>query len=577
MNKLYAGVGMGILKIAALFAAVWLLYQLIGPQLAPGPYHNPPWISSRVVMWILGELHLMFAAFVLGVPMFAVITEVIGIWTRDERYDRLAHEFIALSTLAFTITAILGSLVLLALLLFYPYFFSFMTKIFKPTYWLYLSLLLGEAIYVYVYYYSWPILKGSRFAKWMHVLCGVLLNLFGTGIMFVADAWATYMMSPQGTTATGEVLSLWQAVHNLTWMPINIHRLIANIAFGGFVVGAYAAVKFLTSKTHQERAHYDWMGYVGNFIGICGMIPLPFAGYWLAKEVYAFNQTMGISMMGGIFSWLFILQAILIGILFLGGNYYLWIAMQRIPGAGRYQGAVKYLAAVMVACFGIWLTPHNPPMSALEQSRIGGAFHPLVGVFGVMSAKMTAVNIIILFTFLSFMLYRSANKEIPGGLGTLAKWLIYSIYAAATGAILYIGVKGYSVPSEVRVEILSPIQVGVVLAAMFLILMLSLLSERKARSLGEVEWGKMPDRSQYALLSMAISITLLMALMGYLRSGLRQNYHVYGILQDTSAGAFTPTLGYASQIMALCVILFWALVAFVFWIGTRKKEAMAHA
>lgn len=577
MNQVYAGVGKGILKIALFLAAVFLIYRLFYPMLSQAPYHAIPFVSSRVLMWVLGELHLMFAAFVLGVPMFAVITEVIGIFTKDKRYDALAYEFTKLCALAFTITAAFGTLALLAILFLYPTFFGFMTKIFKPTYWLYLSLLFGEAVYAYLYYYSWHHLEKTPAEKWLHVFCGVMLNLFGTGIMFVADAWATYMMSPRGTTATGELLSLWQAVHNLTWMPINVHRLIANVAFGGFVAGAYAAVKFLTAQTDEERAHYDWMGYVGNFIGICGMIPLPFAGYWLAKEVYAFNQTMGISMMGGIFSWLFILQAILIGMLFLGANYYLWIAMQRIPGAERYSGAIKYLVAVLVVCFGIWLTPHNPPMSTREASRIGGAFHPLVGVFGVMSAKMTAVNIIILFTFLSFMLYRSANKEIPGGLAAQAKWLIYGIYAVAAGAIIYIGVKGYYVPSEVRVEILSPIQVGVVLAAMFLVLIVSFVAERKARSLGEIRWGQMPPRSQYALLLMAIAITLLMALMGYLRSGLRKNYHVYGILQDTSPGAFTPTLGYASQVMVLCVILFWALVFLVFWLGTRKKPREAHA
>ena len=39
--------------------------------------------------------------------------------------------------------------------------------------------------------------------------------------------------------------TLWQAVNNFTWMPVNIHRLIGNIAFGGAIVGAYAAFRFL--------------------------------------------------------------------------------------------------------------------------------------------------------------------------------------------------------------------------------------------------------------------------------------------------------------------------------------------
>lgn len=577
MNHTLRGVGKGILKTALLFAGVFLLYKTTFSLLPPAQYHEFPVLGSRISVWILAQQHLLFAAFVLGVPMFAVITEVVGILTKDERYDRLAYEFTKLSTLAFTITAVFGTLFLLGLLFLYPHFLSFMTAIFKPTYYLYLSLLLGEVVYCYLYYYSWDTLKETPANKWLHVFCGLMLNVFGTGIMFVADAWATYMMSPRGTTATGDLLSLWAAVHNLTWMPVNVHRLIANVAFGGFVVGAYAAAKFLNAQTDAERAHYDWMGYVGNFIGICGMIPLPFAGYWLAKEVYVFNQTMGISMMGGIFSWLFILQAILIGMLFLGGNYYLWLAMQRIPGAERYQGWIKYLVAVLVICFGIWLTPHNPPTSAMEQARMGGAFHPLVGVFGVMSAKLTAVNIIILATFISFMLYRSANKQIEGGLAAKSKYLICFLYVLSAAAMIYIGVKGYYVPSEVRVEILSPIQVGVVLATMFLVLIVSLVAERTARSLGDIRWGHMPPRSQYALLLLAITITLIMTLMGYLRSGLRQHDHVYGILKDSSPGAFIPSLGFVSWIMAVNVILFWSLVVLVFRLGTRVYHDEAAA
>ena len=93
----------------------------------------------------------------------------------------------------------------------------------------------------------------------------------------------------------------------------------------------------------EERARYDWMGYIGNFIGVGALIPLPFAGYYLGREIYSYNEQMGISMMGGIFSWLFIIQAVLIGVLFLSANYYLWLGMERIPGAERYRGWIKFL------------------------------------------------------------------------------------------------------------------------------------------------------------------------------------------------------------------------------------------
>ena len=156
----------------------------------------------------------------------------------------------------------------------------------------------------------------------MHLFLGLGLNVIGTGIMFIADSWASFMMTPGGVSDVGALIDPWAAVDNFTWMPINIHRFIGNIAFGGSIAAAYAAWKFLGAKTDEERAHYDWMGYMGNFVAISAFLPLPFAGYYLAREIYGYNQALGIMMMGGAFSWLFIIQAVLIGNLFLAANYY---------------------------------------------------------------------------------------------------------------------------------------------------------------------------------------------------------------------------------------------------------------
>ena len=229
----------------------------------------------------------------------------------------------------------------------------------------------------------------------------------------IANSWATFMTSPVGIDVNAGVFrgTTWEAMNNFTWMPVNLHRFIANIAFGGSVVAAYAAFRFLASpRDSAARAHYDWMGYIGNFIAIIGLIPLPFAGYWLGREIYGYDQQLGITMMGGIFSWLFILQAVLIGALFLGANYYLWLGMERIPGSERYRRFIPWLLGILTVCFLVWLTPHSLVASLEEARKMGGAHHPLLGVFGVMSAKNTVVNIMILSTFLSFLIYRRGNK-----------------------------------------------------------------------------------------------------------------------------------------------------------------------
>ena len=124
-------------------------------------------------------------------------------------------------------------------------------------------------------------------------------------------------------------------------------------------------------------------------------------------------------MMGGAFSWLFIIQAALIGNLFLAANYYLWLGMGRIDGAGQYQKFIKYLLIAIALCFAVWATPRSIISTVSEVRAMGGSSHPQLGFLGVMSAKNTAVNILILSTYMSFLLYRRGGKRATHPLRTL--------------------------------------------------------------------------------------------------------------------------------------------------------------
>jgi cytochrome bd-type quinol oxidase subunit 1 len=546
-------------------------------------YGHFPLVGGRGAVWIAAEVHLMFAAFVLGVPMFAVITELIGILTKDERYDKLSKEFTRLLVFAYSATALWGAMLVFLLTTLYPRFWIHMATIFDRSMWIYVSLFFIESFTLYLYYYGWDRWKFGR-SKWGHWGLGILLNIWGTTVMFIANGWLTYMMSPpEGTTVQGlpEGVGLWNALANATWMPINIHRLIANAVFGGAIVAAYAAYRFLSAKSDEERAHYDWMGYIGTFIAISTFIVLPFAGYWLGREIYEYNQQMGITMMGGFMSWLWIVQAILIGVLFLAANYYLWTGMGRIPGAERFMPYTKWMLLVLIVCWIIWGTPNTLIATRDEFAAMGGTRHPFLGMLGVMSAKNTAVNFMILTTFLSFLMYRRANR-IPtvswARTGTLVQGLMFVL---AGLVVLGLGILGYQftlfgisigVPTLTRVNVLSPVQVLAVLLCIITVTVIDVLMGRGARSRGEIRWGMMPDRSQYAIFVLAITFTWLMGLMGFARSGIRQHWHVWEVMRDTSDQAFTPALGYAANMITICVVIFLGLVAFIFWLGGLAEQ-----
>jgi cytochrome d ubiquinol oxidase subunit I len=523
-------------------------------------YRKFPVIGSRVAIWMVAQLHLLFAAFVLAIPIFAFIVEAIGYKTGELRYDRLAHEFTKLLSVSFSLTATFGAFLTFMLVILYPKFTNYLMSVFSPTFLPYVLLFFFEALFLYTYYYGW-----GKFHPLVHLGLGLGLNVVGTAIMFIANSWLTFMMSPKGVSSSGAVLNVWDAVYNFTWMPINVHRVIANVAFGGSVAAAYAAFKFLQAETDEERAHYDWMGYIGNFVAIIAFLPLPFAGYWLAKEIYAYSQTLGLTMMGGAFSWLFIIQAVLIGNLFLAANYYLWLGMGRVEGAQPVQKFIKYLLIAIALCFMVWATPRSIIATVSELRAMGGSSHPILGFLGVMSAKNTAVNILILTTFMSFLLYRRTGKVATVAWAKKGHVAQLTIFAAVAIFVIFLGVYGYFVEATVRIGLSVP-QVLSVLFAMVAITAIDVFLFRGASKSAEVRWGKIPAISQYVLIFIAVTFTWLMGLMGYVRSGLRQHWHVYGVVRDQSPDAFTPTLGFATQVVSATVLLFFLLIGFVFWI-----------
>ncbi len=68
-----------------------------------------------------------------------------------------------------------------------------------------------------------------------------------------------------------------------------------------------------------------------------------------------------------------------------------------------------------------------------------------------------------------------------------------------------------------------------------------------------------------------------MGLMGYVRSGLREDWHIYGVLRDTSPYAYTPTMAYMAKVVGVIVLLFLSLITFVFWLTELGEQPPASA
>jgi hypothetical protein len=549
-----------------LLACCALLALFGGAAFAQTPGAPPvefPYTGNRTAVWIVAQLHILFAAFILGAPIFVVISEWLGYRKHDPRYDRLAKEVMKVTVILYSMTALTGGLFIFVLLATYPLFTTWLINHFFLVFAvIYPLLFIGETILLYMYFYSWDAWKGEKKAR--HIALGVLLNLIGTITLFVIDGPTSFMntpvkaegISPMEFLATA---SLWDKIYNYSWMPMNLHRLVGNVTFGGFITGLVAAYMYMAAKKEEERAYYDWMGFVGNLIGVGALLFLPFMGYLLAYELCDYDASICPYMMADQLSMFFEMQGAMVGLIFLASNYYIWLSMKRIEGVERVRMTI-FAPMVMVALPFVmtWAWTMFPVPDPLSLAiLVPLALLPVVlGRFipWTVSAR-TVIKVGFLMVVVGDAIWLTPHGFVP------------------TGAKL---VADLELPSDWNFLALMPAKNSVAFTLVF-VTVVNYIIYNRAISQGTIVWGKIDFVSQFVLVFLAFSAIWTMGLMGAVRSLLRKYFHTYNLLPDFTPESFTPTLSYSAWWITAITVAFYVVVSFAIFVTLRPAEAKGHA
>lgn len=535
-------------------------------QVPPAPPAEFPYTGNRTGVWIVAQLHILFAAFILGAPIFAVVSEWLGYKNQDPKYDRLAKEVTKVTVILYSMTALTGGLFIFVLLATYPDFTTWLIKHFFLIFALvYPLLFILETIVLYLYFYSWDSLKGEKKAR--HIALGVLLNIIGTVTLFVIDGPTSFMNTP-AKAAEGvsifeyiQTAGLWDKIANYSWMPLNLHRLVGNVTFGGFIAGLIAAYMYMGAKSDEERSYYDWMGFVGNLIGVGALLLLPFMGYLLAYELCDYDASICPYMMADQLSMFFEMQGAMVGLIFLASNYYIWLSMKRIQGvervriSGMVMIAVILIPAVMAVAWKLFPPPE-------WQSLI---FLALLIVLPPILSRLPGLR----FTVSSFTMIK---------VGFLMIVVANAIWMTPHGfvATQALATEELELPSWASELALMPAKNAAAFTLVFLTVVNYVLYNRAIRS-GTIIWGKIDFTSQFVLIFLAFSAIWTMGLMGTVRSLTRKYYHVYNLMPDFTAESFTPTLAYSAWWITGVTLLFYLVVSFAIVVtlrgGGQKTEA----
>ncbi|MFQ5875083.1 MAG: hypothetical protein ACE5JL_14985, partial [Dehalococcoidia bacterium] len=167
-------------------------------------------------------------------------------------------------------------------------------------------------------------------------------------------------------------------------------------------------------------------------------------------------------------------------------------------------------------------------------------------------------------------------------------------YMRPTFAVIFVGTVIWVTPQNFLPDLTSPIPAGIGEEAIFIperaafiglmmakalavtaIIMFTFLTYmvyRRAIAQGTMRWGEIAPQSQYALVFIPAVAVYLMGLMGAIRELARQDWHVYTVLQDTTPYWYTTPLAHTSIMVGIVTLVFFSLMAFIFWIGFKLGE-----
>ena len=276
-----------------------------------------PVIGKNVVIAVLVQSHILFAAFIIGAVLIAATSEYLGMVTKQPNYERFARNLTRFVVLLFASGAALAITFVLALVTLFPVFFSILQNVF---FWVFLVeafMFLGQIIIVYAWYNVWDKLA---YRKSLHVVFGFIAGFFGLMAMTMIDAVASFMLTPAEVTSQAGLVA--RSFLNQTMVPLNMHRFVGNFSYAGFLIAGWAGWRYLRTTREDDREYYDWMGHFGLLWGFGFLIMQPVIGYGYLKGIRESAPESFNSIMLGSKSWVFNLLVLWIAVLSIASTAY---------------------------------------------------------------------------------------------------------------------------------------------------------------------------------------------------------------------------------------------------------------
>jgi cytochrome d ubiquinol oxidase subunit I len=406
-----------------------------------------PVIGKNVVIAVLVQSHILFAAFIIGAVLIAATSEYLGMVTKQNNYERFARSLARFVVLLFASGAALAITFVLALVTLFPVFFSILQNIF---FWVFLVeafMFLGQIIIVYAWYNVWDKLA---YRKSLHVVFGFVAGFFGLMAMTMIDAVASFMLTPAEVESQAELVA--RSFLNQTMVPLNMHRFVGNFSYAGFLIAGWGAWRYLRTTREEEREYYDWMGHFGLIWGFGFLIMQPVIGYGYLKGIReSAPEGFNVIMLGDK-SWVFNLLVIWIAIMTIASTAYF---VHKLRFTVKPMETLRKLAVGALGFTALFTVLNIIPNDLDLIPQIGlvflqgegtevplGSMYPwkYIGLIGLMIVGFFVIALYLRATATGFHW------------GRASRWSQYALMACAVTVVLTMVTMGYTRETARRVD-----------------------------------------------------------------------------------------------------------------------------
>ncbi len=251
--------------------------------------------------------HIQLANLALGGSWILVVTELLFIRSRRERYRNLAKSMAFFSVILFSVGATFGGAGLLFIYSLYP---VLTLNIFHIYWWpVFATLLLWSAqiSFLWLYFYTWRRMRPS-----LHVFLGLGYAITSFFQALAIQMMGSGMLTPNNTSIawgyTGILTIDWETLYSWFFNPtlwnLQFHRLAAAIAYFGFLIAVLAMFHYQDKRDNPNAQKYwDWVGSYGLAWGLAGLAVQPVLGMLYMRQIMGASPTAFQMIMHGPRAW----------------------------------------------------------------------------------------------------------------------------------------------------------------------------------------------------------------------------------------------------------------------------------